>query len=96
MATIPQKRDSTSPVILLAIVILGAILGYFYYNSALKDQAFVIPTFEIPPNDTLSGFKDFKLDFSPFDNLKFRALRVFGESPVQPGSTGKSDLFAPF
>lgn len=96
MAPIAPTKGSTSPVILLAIVALGLILGYFYYASVLKDEAVTIPAFEIPADDNLAKFKDIKLDFSFVDDLKFGALKIFGESPVQPGVTGKTDIFAPF
>lgn len=95
MAIAPTK-NSTSPIILIAIVAIGLILGYFYYSFALKDQAQQITPFTISPEDNLSKFANLKLDFGPFDDIKFRSLRIFGESPVQSGITGKADLFAPF
>ncbi|MEK7151642.1 MAG: hypothetical protein AAB784_02945 [Patescibacteria group bacterium] len=93
---ITTNKNSTSAVILIAIVGLGAIVGYFYYSQALQDQVQPFASFEIPANDNLIKFKDFNLDFGPFDDLQFKVLRVFGESPVNPGAAGKSDIFAPF
>ena len=95
MAIAPTK-NSSSPVVSLAIVALGLIVGYFYYAQALSDLPQSFAPLEIPANDTLIKFKDVTLDFEPFDELEFKALRIFGESPVQPGATGKADLFAPF
>ena len=91
-----STKNSTSPVILIAIVTLGLIAGYFYYSQALQDQALPIQPISIPAEDKLAKFKDLKLNFSAVDDLTFKVLRIFGESPVQPGSTGRVDIFAPF
>ena len=95
MAIAPTK-NSTSPVILFAILALGFIVGYFYYAQALQDRVQPIAPLEIPPDDNLAKFKDLSFDFAPFDDFKFKSLRIFGESPVQPGATGRVDIFAPF
>ncbi|MBI2063353.1 MAG: hypothetical protein HYT61_03930 [Candidatus Yanofskybacteria bacterium] len=92
---ITPTKNTTSPVILFAIIILGLIVGYFYYNQTSQDQSVsVVPASLTDVN--FSKFKDLKLDFSGLDNLIFKTLRIFGESPVQPGSTGRIDIFAPF
>lgn len=95
MAVSPTK-NLTSPVILWAIVALGLIAGYFYYTQALQDQAQPFAPLEVAPGDNLAKFKDLSFDFGPFDSLQFKALRIFGESPVKPGATGRADIFAPF
>jgi len=46
-------------------------------------------------SDNLKIFENLKIDFSILDNNKYKALQIFGESPVSPGVTGKKDLFAP-
>ena len=91
-----MTKNSTSPVIIIAIAALGFIAGYFYYSQTLSDQALPIYPIIIPADDNLIKFKDLKLDFSALDNLTFKNLRIFGESPVQPGATGRGDIFAPF
>lgn len=93
---IAPTKNSPSPVISLAIIALGLIVGYFYYAQALKDQPQPFAPFEVPAGDTLVKFKNLTLDFGPFDDVQFKALRIFGESPVQPGATGRVDIFAPF
>lgn len=93
---IAPTKNSTSTVTLIAIVVLGLITGYFYYSLSLQDQALPIQPISISVDDKLAEFKDPKLDFSALDNLTFKSLRIFGESPVQPGSTGRTDIFAPF
>ena len=79
----------------MAIVFAGIAGGYLYYSQVLQQiSPPQIP--EISSSDTLAKFKDIKFDFSIFDDARFRSLKVFGESPVQPGTTGKTDLFSPF
>ncbi|MBI2669727.1 MAG: hypothetical protein HYX20_01070 [Candidatus Yanofskybacteria bacterium] len=93
---IAPTRNTTSLLILVAIALFGLIVGYFYYSQALQDQVIPISPIDISADDGLAKFKDLKLDFSVLDGLAFKALRIFGESPVQPGSTGRADPFAPF
>lgn len=93
---ITPTKNSTSSVILFGIVVLGLIVGYFYYAQVLQDQSVDITSFTIPPEDNLVKFKDLTFDFGPFDDLKFKSLKIFGESPVLPGATGRVDIFAPF
>ena len=50
----------------------------------------------IAAKDDLAMFENLTIDFSILDDTRFRSLRVFGESPVRPGVTGKRDIFAPF
>ena len=95
---IPQvtmNRNKQSPIILWAIVIFGIVAGYLYYSQVLKQVVPLQPP-TIPAGDTLAKFKDVKFDFSIFNDARFKALQVIGEYPVQPGATGKADLFAPF
>lgn len=95
---ITQTKNTTSPVILVAIVALGIIVGYFYYNQVASDQSLPVPAASggAAIGDTLDKLKDLKLDFSGLDLQAFKNLGIFGESPVSPGSTGRTDIFAPF
>ncbi len=93
MATL---RNETSPVILVAIVLLGLIAGYFYYSQFLVDNYPQLSPVAIAKNDTLLQFKGTSFNFSVLDSNIFRALKTLGESPVNPGQTGRVDIFAPF
>ncbi len=101
---ITQTKTTTSPIILVAIVALGIIVGYFYYSQVLQTQSLPAspslggPSASVNPSidDTLNKLKDLKLDFSSLDLQAFKNLVIFGESPVSPGSTGRADIFAPF
>jgi hypothetical protein len=89
------QKKSQSSVVLAAIVIAGIVGGYLYYSQVLQ-QLSPPQVPQISASDTLAKFKEIKFDFSIFNDAQFKALRTIGESPVQPGVTGKDDLFAPF
>lgn len=91
------KKSGTSIFIQVAIVLMGIIGGYMYYSQIIKPAKVPVELPNIPREDNLSKFKDFKtLDFSIFNNEKFRLLKTLGDVPVKPGTTGRTDLFAPF
>jgi hypothetical protein len=89
-------RENPSRIIPIAIIVLGVVAGYLFYSMSIKGSAAEIPPPVVAPNDVLSKFKELDLDFSIFDDLRFKSLKIFGESPVQPGQTGRADIFAPF
>ncbi len=70
--------------------------GYVFYFMLIKGSIAEIPLPAAAQDNALSKFKDLSLDFSIFDDVRFKSLRIFGESPVQPGQTGRADIFAPF
>ena len=88
-------KENPSRVIPIAIMVLGILAGYMFFSLIIKGTEVGIS----PPvlaDDTLSKFKNLTLDFSVFDDTRFKTLKIFGESPVQPGATGRVDIFAPF
>ena len=92
---ITTSKENPGKVIPLAIVLLGIVAGYIFYSTSLGGNV------EVPPvvaaqDSTLAQFKDLNLDFSIFDDARFKSFKIFGESPVQPGSTGRLDIFAPY
>ncbi len=89
------SKENPSKVIPIAIMVLGIIAGYFFFSLTIQGSEAGIPP-PVATDDTLSKFKDLKLDFSIFDDTGFKSLKTFGESPVQPGPTGRTDIFAPF
>ena len=83
-------------LILVMIILLGVAIGYFYYSSyVLPAQNPVAPP-PISQADDLKAFEGLQIDFGILANKKFQSLQIFGESPVNPGATGKKDLFFPF
>ncbi len=93
MAPVDNKK-TTSILILLGIVALGFAAGYLY-NTQFSQSQLPTSSQNIPLSDDLSKFKDLNLDFSAFNNDSFKTLRIFGDSPVLPGSSGRADIFAP-
>ena len=79
--------------ILLIIVVVGVVLGNFYYSS-LTSEIFIAPPLSGRVDD-LSGLASLSLDVSSLKQSKINALKIFGEYPVNPGTTGKRNLFAP-
>ena len=82
-------------LILIMIVLLGLVLGYFYYSSYVVPAMVPILPPPIGQKDDLKAFEGLQIDFGILTNKKFQALQIFGESPVNPGATGKKDIFSP-
>lgn len=79
--------------IILVIIVIGLTAGYFYYSSFPSEI-----TINPPLNgkvDDLTQLSTMDLNFSSLSQSKLDALKIFGEYPVNPGATGKRDLFAP-
>ena len=81
---------------LIMILLVGIALGYFYYSSYVMPALTPIPPPPIAKTDDLKAFEGLQIDFSILANKKFQSLQIFGESPVNPGATGKKDVFVPF
>ena len=81
----------------ILVVICGLVIGYILYSNSffpLTPEAINPPA--IPPDtDVMARFDALKLDFSVFDNMAFKELKIFGDIPVTPGVTGKTDPFSP-
>ena len=94
VTTAKQRSQGRTMLILLSLV--GIIAGYLFYTQTIKNQPIDIPPLAIREQDELSEFENFNLDFSAFDNLSYKSLRIFGEAPVLPGVTGRPNMFAPY
>ena len=79
-------------LILYIIILLGFAGGYVFYTQGTVEEIFV-PLAE--ENDSIDGLKDLNIDFSVLNSEKLKSLKIFGEFPIQPGQTGKRDIFAP-
>ena len=91
---VPQKTSNqTEKFIIFLIITIGIVSGYFYYSSAAGEVSAVpIPTID----RDLRKFEKISFDFSIFDKVSFKELKIFGEQPLKPGTEGKINLFAPF
>lgn len=88
------KPSSTSPIILILIIALGLIVGYFYYSQANVDVSYDVPLPTAARDQGYIKFKNLKFDFAILQSKTFASLRTFGEFPVNAGVTGKKDLFS--
>ncbi len=91
-----HKNQTTSPVILGAIVVLGFLLGYVYYANYIQGTITPSPLPHIKADDTLNKFKNLNISFTIFDDAQFRVLKIFGESPIDTGNPGRTNIFTPF
>jgi hypothetical protein len=72
------------------------VIGYILYSNALIPIPVAEPVATRPPDtENVARLEALKLDFSIFDNIIFKELKIFGEIPVVPGKTGKTDPFSP-
>jgi hypothetical protein len=85
----------SSKLYLLLIVLVGLIGGYVFYGQWIKPQEEVIPPPVIDKQDNLNSFRNMKIDFAAIGDPATKELIISGEAPVNPGVTGKKDLFAP-
>lgn len=91
----PQQSNNQTTLVIALIIILGFAIGYFYYSQWAVPARVSVEPLLVTGRDDLKMFENLKIDFSILDNKKYKTLEVFGESPVNPGVTGKKDIFAP-
>jgi len=84
-----------SKLYILLIILIGLIGGYVFYAQWIKPSETVIPAAAVDKQDNLNSFRNMRIDFTAIKNISSKDLIVSGEAPVNPGVTGKKDLFAP-
>ena len=86
-----QHRYTFSLKLLLCLVALQfKVISQVNYPS---DSTF-ISTLSNSAKDNLQSFKNAHINIPPSDLIS--NLKTFGEYPVNPGASGKKDIFAPF
>lgn len=93
MVTPASNRQTR--LIMILVIFLGFVVGYVYYNSFTSSNLGIRAISE-DPKDTLSQFKDLKFDFQVFNSPSLKTLIIFGEVPVVPDKTGKTNPFNNF
>jgi hypothetical protein len=88
-------QSTPSKLYILLIGLVGLVGGYIVYSQWLKPLGTPLPPPLLTNQDSLTAFKNLKIDFSVLDNAISQGLIISGESPVNPGVTGKKDIFAP-
>ena len=82
-----------SKFLTISIAIVGLIAGYLLYTQLIQPTEIPTPAAPVSSSDDLKSFQNLKIDFSTLDNATYQSLTIYGESPVNPGVTGKKDLF---
>lgn len=90
-----KTTSSTNPVVLAMIIFLGLMSGFVYYRQATAEVVYEIALPQAALDPEFLKFKDLRFDLSLFQNESFTQLKTFGEFPIQPGGTGKRDIFSP-
>ncbi len=91
------KKGNSKLLYEISIILLGIIAGYFYYAQFLENNLEPVIVTDINIDDDLSKFKDVQsLDLQIFSETSYRTLKIIGEIPVEPGQTGRTDIFAPY
>ena len=84
--------DNSEKLFVILILFFGLAVAFLLASNA--EAPGVVETAivrEISPE-----LSSAKLDFSIFDSILFKQLKVFGIIPVNPGQTGREDPFRPF
>jgi len=80
-----------SKVMLGFIIFMGLAIGYLYYGQT--SETLIVETVELDAG--LQAFADITADFSILDDKRYKSLNIFGEIPINPGITGKRNIFLP-
>ena len=80
-----------SKVMLGFIIFMGLAIGYLYYGQT--SETLIVETVELDAG--LQAFADITADFSILDDKRYKSLNIFGEIPINPGITGKINIFLP-
>lgn len=91
-------RTETRSILPVILIVFAVVSGILFYFQILRPSQ--VNEYEILPDLqkeylSLRVFKNLSLDFSVFDRIDFKNLRIFGEVPVKPSPAGKTNLFAP-
>ena len=81
-----------SKVILGFIIFMGFALGYLYYSQTSET---LVDVGGVELDSDLKYFENVKLDFSILEDDRYKVLETYGEVPVDPGVTGRRNIFAP-
>lgn len=81
-----------SKVVLGFIIFIGFAVGYLYYSQTSET---LTDTGGAPIDPNLLYFENAKFDFSVLDRPSYKDLEIYGEIPVNPGVTGRKNVFAP-
>jgi len=93
MTTPPSSQNK---LVIYLIILLGAVGGYLYYSKFSEPETLVANTTQAGDSNDWDSLKNLKIDFNILNKPEYKNLKIFGESPVNPGFRGKSDPFSGF
>lgn len=89
-----SKKSDSERLFIILILFSGLAISFLIAFNTAAPSVEQLPTAirgEISPE-----LRTINLDFSIFDDILFKQLKVFGVIPVEPGQTGRENPFAPF
>ena len=95
LPVLKTQGGSSLPIILIILAIFGGLIFYFSVIKPGQVNEYEISSSIQTELTRFRGFNSLRLDFSVFERIDFRNLRIFGEAPVRPVPGGKTDLFSP-
>ncbi len=84
--------DNSEKLFVILILFFGLAVAFLLASNA-ETPAIVETAMVREISPELSSAN---LNFSIFDSILFKQLKVFGIIPVSPGQTGRDDPFRPF
>lgn len=90
-----QKTGGSENLFIGLIIFVGLALAYIFYSNSVPPS--IDPSLESSAREQFDPkIETLNLDFSVFDHILFKQLKIFGIIPVKPGQTGRENPFAPF
>ena len=80
-----------SKVMLGFIIFMGLAAGYLYYSQTSE----ILTVEPVVLDASLQAFADITVDSVILSDERYKSLEVFGEIPINPGITGKRNIFSP-
>jgi hypothetical protein len=90
---IQQQQPRQGILLILLIISVGFVAGYIYYSQFAPGT--VVPVSSSGGDEGIKKYKDLDIDFKVLDNQEYKSLKIFGDAPVVPDSSGKKNFFGP-
>lgn len=90
-----SRKSSPENLFISMIIVAGLVVGYLLYSRAPVSIPEFPPLKPYQDEAMASRIRNTKFDFSVFDSVIFRQLKIFGEIPVVAGPLGRDNPFAP-
>jgi hypothetical protein len=93
----PQVKTQVrqSKMLLYLIILVGLVGGYMYYSYSGASEVVVPQVQKAGRKGDLAKFENMKIDFDFLNEQSYKSLQIYGELPVNPGTPGRQNIFAP-